>query len=404
VTQPSYAGLRFPPLVWVVLAGTLLTRTAFFMVWPFLAVILARDFQLSSSSIGSIIGSAFFASAIVGFYAGHLSDRLGSRVTMMLACGGAMAAYVLLALANSVTMYSVGAFMVGLSRSALESPGKAVIGDHIADQRSRDLAFHVRYFLINVGAAVGPLFGFVFGLSAQQPTFWVTASAYGVFGLAVLAVYRWTPEQDHHDRPHARLVDALEVIRRDRRFLLMLSAMFLVMSAYAQQETTLIQYVNGQGGEPRVRLVTALLVTNAITIVLFQFPLLHLVRDWTIAARLYAGLALFAAAFGAYAVMPVRGMAPWVCATWILSVGESVLFPTLQLQMDRVAPAGMKGSYFGAAALAGLGTGFGPFVGGVLLEYAGGTVTFLATAASTVVAGACCRRAATRSGRAPGGS
>ena len=30
----------FPTIVWVLLAGTLLTRTAFFIVWPFVAIIL----------------------------------------------------------------------------------------------------------------------------------------------------------------------------------------------------------------------------------------------------------------------------------------------------------------------------------------------------------------------------
>lgn len=52
----------FPPLVWVVLVGTLLTRMAFFMVWPFLAIILRscpgspmrpRTRRVAASSLGS---------------------------------------------------------------------------------------------------------------------------------------------------------------------------------------------------------------------------------------------------------------------------------------------------------------------------------------------------------------
>ena len=40
--------------------------------------------------------------------------------------------------------------------------------------------------------------------------------------------------------------------------------------------------------------------------------------------------------------------------------------------IDRMAPEDMKGSYFGAAALAGFGFAVGPVVGGALLEYFGG--------------------------------
>jgi MFS family permease len=66
-----------------------------------------------------------------------------------------------------------------------------------------------------------------------------------------------------------------------------------------------------------------------------------------------------------------------------------VLFPTLQLQTDRMAPPGLKGSYFGAAGLSGLGFGAGPFVGGWLLDHGGGPVTFGITALSIGACGWC---------------
>src|SRR4030081_1313122 len=77
-----------PPLVQILLAGTLLTRTAFFMVWPFLAVILLRDFHLSPSQIGSILAGASVAGNLIGFYFGNLSDRFGRRNIMIAGCLG----------------------------------------------------------------------------------------------------------------------------------------------------------------------------------------------------------------------------------------------------------------------------------------------------------------------------
>src|SRR5262245_53738868 len=62
----------FPLLVWLLLAGTLLTRTAFFIVWPFVAIILQQRFQLAPSEIGIILGSAALASSVTGFYLGNL--------------------------------------------------------------------------------------------------------------------------------------------------------------------------------------------------------------------------------------------------------------------------------------------------------------------------------------------
>lgn len=385
-----------PPLVWVLLGGILLTRTAFFMAWPFLAIILARDYRLTPSQIGSVLGAAFLTSALVGFYSGNLSDRLGRRRVMLVGCAGAVVAYFLLAAARGVALCVLGAFLVGLSRSTIEAPGTALIVDHVEDRKTRDVVFHVRYFLINVGGAAGPLLGVTFGLSAERLSFWVTGAVYAVFGLALVRAFRRAPERvAAHPTRHASLTAALAILRRDRRFLLLLSANFLVMAAYAQQESTLIQHVSLQGGARAIDLVTTLLATNGLTIVLCQFPLLGLLRHRDLYFRTYSGLTLFALAFASYAFLPVSRLLPWVVATWVLSVGESVLFPTLQLQVDRLARRGLEGSYFGAAGLAGLGFGLGPFVGGVLLEHAGGTATFLLTAMAIGCAGVLYRRSST---------
>src|SRR6185503_3260421 len=154
----------FPPLVNIMLAGGLLTRTAFFMVWPFLSIILLRRFHMAPSEIGVILGISAAASSTVGFYVGNLSDRFGRRNVMVTGCCGSVAAFLILASADSVTAYVAGAILVGLCRSGIEPPGSALISEAISDPATRQLAFHSRYFLSNVGATVGPLAGFTAGL------------------------------------------------------------------------------------------------------------------------------------------------------------------------------------------------------------------------------------------------
>ncbi|MGL6469163.1 hypothetical protein ACSZNP_18460 [Aeromonas hydrophila] len=48
---------------------------------------------------------------------------------------------------------------------------------------------------------------------------------------------------------------------------------------------------------------------------------------------------------------------------FLLSVGEAVLFPLFNVLIDEMAPAHLKGSYFGASALAGLGWALSPWWG-----------------------------------------
>ena len=71
----SWAYLRqFPSLVWIVILGTFMVRTTFFMVWPFLSILLYRDYGLSATLIGAILGATAALSTLVSFYGGWLSD------------------------------------------------------------------------------------------------------------------------------------------------------------------------------------------------------------------------------------------------------------------------------------------------------------------------------------------
>jgi MFS family permease len=326
-------------------------------------------------------------SALIGFYSGNLSDQFGRRALMIAGCAAAVVAYVTLALANSVAVFAIGAFLVGLSRSSLEAPGKALIADRVSEPGPRELAYHARYFLINAGAAVGPLLGVVFGLAAQQATFLITGAVYGLFTLALFEAFRRSPEiRSSEAREAAKLARMVAVVGRDRAFLLLLAAMFLMLAAYSQQESTLVQYITLEAGDAAVGLVTALIATNALTIVIFQFPFLAWMSGMSLAARNYIGMALVGTGFLLYIVIPVASLGLWIVAVWILSMGESILFPTLNLQVDRMAPEHLKGSYFGAASLSGLGFSAGPLAGGFLLELVGGPVTFGMMAALT---GAC---------------
>jgi MFS family permease len=336
-----------------------------------------------------ILGSAALSSSITGFYLGNLSDRFGRRNLMIAGCAGSVVAFLLLATADTVVLYTLGAILVGICRSAIESPGSALMSESIPDQPLRELAFHGRYFLANIGASLGPLMGFVFGLATQQTTFFLTAIAYTIFAAVLAYGFRRAPEKLRSGaREEARFSRALQTLNDDHRFLMVILATFLTYVAYAQVESTLVQYLNLNGREKAIALATAVIATNGVTIILFQFPLLKLLRRYDLGVRIQAGMLLFVAGFLGYSVLPVGSYVAWIAATWVLSMGEAILFPTLNLQADRMAPEHLKGSYFGAITLSNLGFAAGPVLGGVMLQYLGGPITFILTALITLLGGA----------------
>lgn len=69
---------QFPLLVWIVILGTFMVRTSFFMVWPFLSILLYREYDLSASCIGMLLGGAAVLSSLIGFYVGGFPTRLAA--------------------------------------------------------------------------------------------------------------------------------------------------------------------------------------------------------------------------------------------------------------------------------------------------------------------------------------
>lgn len=183
----------------------------------------------------------------------------------------------------------------------------------------------------------------------------------------------------------------LKLLAQDKAFQLLVLANILVMLCYSQVDATLVQYLTAANGSSEasiartVSFYTWLLFTNASTILVLQFPLLKLMENMELNSRLNIGVILFGLAFCAFAFIPTNNFIYWVLAMIVLSTGEVILFPTLSLKIDRISPAHLKGSYFGAAGFFGYGFALGPTVGGALLHYYNGVVLWLAMAAITVV-------------------
>ncbi len=70
---------QFTPLVWIVILGTFMVRTSYYMVWPFLSILLYREYDLSATFIGLLLGGSMALSTL------SVSTAAGS----LIASGGA---------------------------------------------------------------------------------------------------------------------------------------------------------------------------------------------------------------------------------------------------------------------------------------------------------------------------
>lgn len=368
----------FPMLIWVILIGTFFGRGTYFMVWPFLAVILYEKFAMSASEIGLILSISAGLANFIGFYVGSLSDRLGRKSVLFWGCAVSALAFMVIAVASQPITYVAGIVMASAGRTLLEPTSKAAIGDWLSSAEQREFALQLRYFMINAGAAIGPFVGVWMGLTAQQETFSIASATYLFYFLFLILGYRRPNAQaEVQSRTNMSFRNILSVLRRDQVFLLLTLANALLMFVYGHMDSSLVQYLARLQVPELVSLFSSLILINALVIVVFQFPILRLMSRFSITKRIYIGVAVLAVSQAMLAFVPGEWTWGWRAAIFVLSLGEVILFPTLSIQVDRMAPAHLRGSYFGAAAFSGFGVALSPVFGGLMLDLASGRWLYL---------------------------
>jgi MFS family permease len=377
-TWRRFRGLT--PEIHLVLAGTFLVRMAYFMVWPFLAVILYRKFHLSATGIGLMLTCASLLGAAAGLLSGYHSDRVGRRRVILAGCALGAIAFFVLSLAQYPSIYLLAIAGVAIGNALLESTSKALLGDKIAIAKDRELAFYVRYFMINAGVAVGALVGVWLGLSGKQGAFSVTACVYIAYCLVLAAKLRDGRPLAAADKGWPGFAEACGQVFLNRVFLLLLLSNVAMAFVYANFDSSLVQYLTRSHAPQLLTMISTLVAVNAATVIFGQFPILRMMEPLPPRQRIVIGVALMGAAQVLFAVAPVTSLAGFVLATLVLSVGELIAFPTFSVEVDRNTPDHLRGTYFGASNLYSLGTALAPVLGGLCLDHFGGRTLYLSLA------------------------
>ena len=63
-----------------------------------------------------------------------------------------------------------------------------------------------------------------------------------------------------------------------------------------------------------------------------------------------------------------------------MSLAEAILFPTMNVHIDRLAPDHLRGAYFGATSFYSLGFALAPLGGGLMLDHIGGFWLYIVSA------------------------
>lgn len=379
---------QFNVTIWFLLIANFSVGFMAHMVWPFLALFLYRKFGLNEFQTGLFLFSAVMVRALFGFYVGNMSDRFGRRKVIVAGFLSGMSGMYIMAMSNNMWFMLLGATLNTLAWGMVQNPSKALMTDMLTNREVKDVALQMVFFSMNLARAFGPAIGVFIGLTGQDTTFSLVGHIYVVVIFCAIFVFRFEKPIKRTKSKHDQSFKALfALLAKDHAFLLLVVAFTLCLLTYLQMSMSLLQYLRVSGIASLETTFASLLALNGLTIVIFQFPLAALFKKVAPFNRTIIGVILFVVAFIIFAFFTQSGGFGLYAAMFILSIGEAILFPTINIIIDRMAPDHLKGSYFGAAGLNAFGVAAAPLLGGYLLQDYGGQVLWLFMALVSVLVG-----------------
>ncbi|GAC1565134.1 MAG: tetracycline resistance MFS efflux pump [Herpetosiphon sp.] len=343
----------------------------------------AEVFKASPVTIGILAGSYSFAQFIVTPYFGALSDRYGRRPILLLSQAGTVLSFVLLGVANSLTMLFVARLLDGISGGNIAT-AQAYISD-VTEEKDRARAFGLIGAAFGLGFIFGPAIGGVLSQGGHYGRAAFAAAALSMVSFVMTLV--WLPESRTAEmRRHVRKPQIFDIagfrqaVRTEQLGLLLL--IFFVLT-FAQSGFQSIFALFGErrfGWGPRenglllayVGVIAVLMQGGAIGPLVRRFG----ERRLTQAGLILSSLSLLVTAFVTSWVWLLVSLVP-------LGVGLSIATPSLNSLISRESPTQDVGRIIGlsqgAAALARVA---GPLVAGPALAWGGVPAPF-------VVAGIC---------------
>lgn len=367
---------RFPAPVIRLLFSSFVFVMGRAVALPFMALYLHEHLGINQQTIGWVLGGSIFFSTLFSLYAGYLADRLSKNLLMKLA--GVVVAVCTASLTIAPNAWTALLALMCIE-SALTLRGislKATLADLLPPEQ-RPKAFSLNYTLINVAFALGPVLGaWLFAIKVSGPL-WLAAGfsllASQVLGRPAATVKAATSEVKSSP---AGFMATMRVLRSDRRLILFTMGSVLTSFVFGRFVSGyLSQYlIVSQGTQATAQLLPFILITNAVTVVVLQYPVGKLMQQKYLFRWVSLGAMLYAA--GLLGFMHASSALSWVVATLVFTVGEVIVIPCEYMFIDMIAPADKRGSYYGAQSLAMFGAALNPVICGFLLVHFHSDVMF----------------------------
>lgn len=365
--------IRYDTAIWVRVFGTMLTTTTGFMLRPFLVLYLYDKLGGSVLLPMVIVGLQPLVGILISLWGGGMTDRYGRKPLMLIALLINTLSMVGFVYAESVWEFASLTILNGLGMALFFPAANAQIADIIPEEQRAEI-FALLHTALNVGAAIGPLLGFIVFTKDPSFVFGISAVAFFIYGLIVWwKVPETMPAKDKQEQSEVKEAQPFRIADHKTLFLITLFAI-PVSLLYAQTEATLPLHLKSYFTNYQSVLVTLMTINGAI-VILLQLWIAKRTEKLNPAKVILVSYLLFAVVSYGYGWLPILSLL--IINEVLFTIGEMMNGPHIQKAVSLLAPAEMRGRYFSIFGMSWqISKAVGPVLGGLLMTNFSGGIMF----------------------------
>jgi DHA1 family tetracycline resistance protein-like MFS transporter len=335
----------------------------------------AETFGASPLVVGLLFAVFSLCQLVAAPILGDLSDRFGRRPILIISLIGTVVSFVMMALANSLTMLFIARIVDGLSGGNI-STARAYVAD-VTEPKDRSRAFGLIGAAFGLGFILGPAISALLAPISYTAPIWAAAA---ITLVATAMAWFWLPEtvQRAHAGTGMPFRNVVAMMGRPvlRRVLLM---DFAYWFAFAMFQTTFALFASARFGFDAARTAfffAVFAVLGAVVQGVFIRTIVERLGD-----KVTFMLGLVFAATGLVAATLTHTVGLFAISLIPLALGIGFGHPTMSSLISRAAGAEEQGRVQGAAsAVESLGRTIGPVWGSASLQRYGEASPYIAAA------------------------
>ncbi|UQS84213.1 MDR family MFS transporter [Bombilactobacillus thymidiniphilus] len=380
---------------WLLLMNIVFNLVMGFIL-PVNTVFMTKNLQESMVVAGAVLMLYSFVMMLGNFIGGYLFDRYSHRKTLLLGYCIAAVGFLTLSVFHTWPIYALILTFVGLGMGVAYTAVNSYTALVATQNRQHSQKiFNVMYLAANVGIAIGSMLVSLIFQRSIFLTFFLPALCF--VGCIIIVLFKGAIldgtrniEQQESLRQESHIQEqqagSISYIRLRTNLFLLCISVLVVWLGYSQWDSNLSLYM--LDNHLTMRDYSLLFSINAASLIIVQ-PLMNrfvsrLLKQ--IKYQITLGLLIMSSSF--FFLPGAHDYLQYVISIIILTVGESITFPSIPAILNKFATEENRGRYQSFYVIFGsLGRAIGPYLGGLIAtQYSFDLLFYVIIVAIAVVA------------------